>query len=185
MTFFLKKTETKTKQQKPTIGILRAKKAWKTSKHLFLYAFNSQRLRLVFHFRFFRWLRHSPMETHWLWVSEPRFSGREIEALTSHQQPAAQTHRQTAHEVTLCQSIQYQSNLVKTVCICEHNPELKTLPKVLIKHYSNRTRVCFHTVMCLPAYAFEVSFQALNSREENNCNPLLPLDFTFSTTILT
>lgn len=70
----------------------------------------------------------------------------------------------------------------------KQNLELKTFPEVLIKHYSNRTQVCFHTVMCLPAHAFEVSFQAKNSREEkkkNNCNSLLPLDFTFSTTILT
>lgn len=48
----------------------------------------------------------------------------------------------------------------------EQNIKLKTLPQVLIRHYPNTTRVCFHTVMCLPAHAFEVFFQAINSREE-------------------
>lgn len=118
-------------------------------------------------------------------ASQTPGSQPDTRTLTSHRQPAAQTHHQTAYKITLCQSLQYRSNLVKPVCVHEHNTELKTFPKVLIKHYSNRTQVSFHTVMCLPAHAFEVSFQATNSREENNYNSLLPLDFTFSTTILT
>lgn len=46
----------------------------------------------------------------------------------------------------------------------EQNIKLTTFPQALIKQYPNRTRVFFfNTVMCLPAHAFEVFFQAINS----------------------
>lgn len=92
-------------------------------------------------------------------------------------QPAAPTHHPTAAEIPLWEYTVPKRSREARFVYYKHtgkqNTELKTFPRALTKRYSNRTQVCSHTVMCLPAHDFEVSLQATNSREgKKTCNSL-------------
>lgn len=139
--FFLKITPTKQKNnpQTPTIlGILRVKKAWKTSKHLFLFSFNSWPLRLPFRFSL-RWFvlfsQRDDLVSFRAKALRPSVWSADLPLATFSTSPAPNC------SPNYCQRLQYQSNFVKPMG--GQNIELKTVPKALIKYYSTGLRYVF------------------------------------------